>query len=215
MEFQNQKGFSLCELLVVLAIFIIVVIAISYLHLLTQQAYQKGQDLAEISQNGRVILERITREIRQAKELVTELADEETGASSTLEFEDGHTPAPPRYQELGSEYYYIRYYIPADTQNLNRQYRVYCFDNCDFTNCQPQSDTCTNVCPSTGYHRWNATRESPTPTSTHPCVLEDRTIGEYVAGLGFWGWPVINVSTSLEKEDKSINLRTKVFGRNL
>lgn len=214
-QFSNcVKGFTLTEMIIVVTIFVLIVVAVFSAQALSQRTFREGERAAEIIQNGRVILERMTREIRQATELVTELADEETGATSTIEFEDGHTPVPPRYQGLGSKYYYIYYSIAPDTKELKRQYRVYCFDNCDFANCQPQSDTCTDVCPDTGYHRWNTTRETA-PTSTHPCVLEERTIGEYLAGLGFWGWTVINVSTTLEKENKIINLRTRVFGRNL
>ena len=209
---KTQRAFTLTEMIVAITIFVLIVVAVFSAHTLSQRAYREGERAAEISQNGRVILERMAREIRQAKELVTNLSYSETEATSSLEFEDGHIPIPSRYQDLGSEYYYIRYHIPAGTQDLERQYRVYCFDSCDFTNCQPQSATCTNVCSS--YHRWNATQET-TPTSTHPCVLEDKIIGEYLTGLGFWGSSVISVSTTLEKEDKSINLKTKVYGRNL
>lgn len=209
---KKLNGFTLTELLVMIGIFLIVMVAIYSAHVLSQRAYRESETAAEITQNGRVILERMVREIRQAKEIVTELYYDETGATSTLEFEDGHTPILSRYQGLGSDHYYIRYYIPTSTNELRRQYRVYCFDDCQFDNCQPQSDVCTNVCSS--YHRWNSTQEI-TPTSTHPCVLEDKTIGEYVVGLEFWDLPVINTSITLEKNQKRINLRTKIFGRNL
>lgn len=196
-----QSGFTLTEMVVAITIFVLIITAVYSAYTLSHRAYREGQSAAEITQNGRVILERTAREIRQAKEIITELADDETGATSTIEFEDGHTPIPSSYQELGSDYYYVRYYVNGN--EFRRQYRVYCFDDCG---------QLPNVCSS--YHRWNAIRET-TPTSTHPCILEDRAIGEYVAGLEFWGLPVINVSATLEKDQKRIDLRTKIFSRNL
>jgi hypothetical protein len=63
----------------------------------------------EISQNGRVILDRLAREIRQAEEIVGEPSNE-------IMFEDGHTE---RLQ-------YIRYYL--QDQNLKRQQIIYYFE---------------------------------------------------------------------------------------
>jgi len=190
MEFQNQKGFSLCELLVVLAIFIIVVIAISSLHLMTQQAYQKGQDLAEVNQNGRVILERMTREIRQAKELVTELPDALDSeippqATDSCEFEDGHGPEP---------YHYIRYF-KQDKEAKREVKRYYFASNPD------------------EFLPWNATSSEEDLVAT--TTEGPETTGEYVLDLKFWGSPVINIFLTLEKNDKKIDLNTKIFGRNL
>jgi type II secretory pathway pseudopilin PulG len=203
---KKQLGFTLTEVLVIIVIFGFVVGAVYSGYILSQRSYREVEKLAEITQNGRVILERIIREIRQAREMVTELSPSESEATSILEFEDGHTPVPTRYQELGSQYYYIRYYIPTGTKNLNRQYIVYCSDECDFTNCQPASETCTNVC--SNYYRWNA-------PLVHPCILEDRSIGEYVKELKFWGFTTISLSLTLEKGGKEIKLRTKILGRNL
>lgn len=200
---KKSKGFTLTEVLVMIAIFLIVTVAIYSAHVLSQRAYRESEMMAEITQNGRVILERMTREVRQAKEIAFELPLTRTDATTTIEFEDGHTPIPSPYGQLNSDYYYIRYYLAADSHDVKRQYRVYCFDTCG---------TFPNVC--TSYHRWNATRET-TPTSTHPCVLEEKIIGEYVSNLKFWGSRIINIFITLEKANKKIDLETKVFGRNL
>ena len=68
-----QLGLTLTELLVTITIFILITVIIYSTHILSQQSYREGEKAAEITQNGRVVLERVTREIRQAKEIVTEL----------------------------------------------------------------------------------------------------------------------------------------------
>jgi len=195
----SSGGFTLTEMIVAITIFVLIVVSISSIHSLSQKSYRETEAMAEITQNGRVILERMTREIRQAKEMVTELGDTEAEATSTIEFEDGHIPSLCENLAPGSDHYYIRYYLNSQSKEVKRQCRVYVFDP---------------FCATTTYYRWNATRET-TPTTTNPCNLDDKTIGEYVDSLGFWGLSLINASTTLEKEGKSINLRTKVYGRNL
>ena len=262
------KGFSLIESIMAIIIFSLIIVVIYSVYLFNQQAYKEGEKIAEITQNGRVVLERITREVRQAKEIVTPLPQIDQGESnpSEIEFQDGHIPsisitgtaqagatstitlasdfsATADYyngmfikitgstgqgqvrkiieydgstkiavvQEdwdvvpdstsvylLGSEYYYIRYYIPGGTNEIHRQYRVYCFDSCD---------TCNS------YFHWSDTRIE-VPTNTSPCVLEERIIGEYAADLSFWGSSVINIFITLTKGEQEIDLSTKIFGRN-
>lgn len=188
-------GFTLTEVIVALAIFVLILVSI-YLGLtLSQKGYREGEKLAEITQNGRVALERMTREIRQAKEIVTQLPSDESDATSTVEFQEGHRPPICPSVEPETEYYYIRYYLSGN--KLKRLCQVYCLDECQ---------SLPTVCSS--YHEWNE-------TGVHPCFLEEKTIGEYLNSLGFWGFPVINVSTTLKKDDKFLNLRTKIYGRNL
>jgi prepilin-type N-terminal cleavage/methylation domain-containing protein len=197
----SQLGFTLTEVLVSITIFVLIIVVIYSIYIFNQRSYQEGEQAAEINQNGRVILERMTREIRQAKEIVTNLpqAPDNPGnpAPSEIEFQDGHTPYP--YQALGSDYYYIRYFIPEGSNELKRQYRVYCFEECDICNT---------------YFRWNDTRLEGQET-THPCNLEEIAIGECVSDLKFWGVNSINIFISLSKNNKEINLKTNVLGRNL
>lgn len=262
------KGFSLVESIMAIIIFVLIIVVIYSVYLFNQQAYKEGEKIAEITQNGRVVLERITREVRQAEEIVTPLPQIDQGESnpSEIEFQDGHIPSvsiigtaqggtvntitlssdsststdyyngmfikitgntgqgqvrkiieydglikTAVVQEdwdivpdntslylLGSEYYYIRYYIPGGTNEIHRQYMVYCFDSCD---------VCDN------YFHWKDTRIE-VPTSTSPCVLEERIIGEYAADLSFWGSNVINIFITLTKGEQEIDLSTKIFGRN-
>lgn len=198
-----SKGFTIIEVTVTISILIIVIMAVLGISFLGQRFYQHGEARAEILQNGRIISERMARELRQADELVTQLPQvpdqPENPPSKEIEFQDGHLPSP--YAYLGSEYYYIRYYIAEGTNEVHREYIVYCFDAC-------------GVCSE--YFRWNDTKmEGEVEAGTFPCQLEDRIIGEYAQDMSFWGAGLINISLTLQKDSEQIDLNTKVLGRNL
>jgi len=185
-----------------MAIFAIAMILIFSIYLTSQKFYQKTETSAEILQNSRVILERITRELRQTQDIITALPQVPDNPSSPpvseIEFQDGHIPSP--YASLGSDYYYIRYYLSEDTKEVNREYKVYCFDDCS---------TCTT------FFKWNdAQTIEGVITPVHSCVLEDRTIGEFAVEIKFWGAGVINISLKLEKSNEQMSFQTSVFGRN-
>jgi len=189
----NLKGFTLTELLVTIAIFLIIITAIYSVYNLSQKSYRESESIAEINQNGRVILERIIREIRQSKTIVTELSDSEVGAVDSVEFQNGHDISSVNY---------IKYFID-DIQNIiYREEVAYYFS----VSGDPEN-------PDT-YVSWNSI---PPPGET----LESLTlngpdaIGEYVVDLDFWGTKNINVRINLEKNSKNLTLKTKVFGRNL
>ncbi|MCD6270219.1 prepilin-type N-terminal cleavage/methylation domain-containing protein [bacterium] len=192
-------GFTLVEMIIVIAIFILVSFSVFEIYIFGQKFYQQQSDKAELLQNGRIILERLSREIRQAEEIVTTLPlAYGSNLPNEVEFQDGHFPSP--YQSLCSEYYYIRYYLATSTNEFRRQYLVYCFDDCS---------TCSD------YFRWNDTKiVGGDTTSTHPCLLEDRIIGEYVDKIEFWKDGPINVIITLKKAGSQLKLRTKIFGRN-
>ena len=187
---------TLIELLITIAIFTFVVVVIFSVYLSAQKFYQYGEENAEILQNGRIAMERMTREIRQADEIISQIPQTpdipESPPLTELEFEDGH---------IDDDYYYIRYYLSTTTNELIRQYRVYCFDSCI-------------VCED--YFRWNDSYIQGEETIyTHPCNIEERLISEYITDLRFWGTNIINIFLNLEKNQKNIQMETKIFGRNL
>lgn len=62
----NQRGFTLLEMLVSSAVFVIVLFAV-YLMLMTSQiTYARGENKVEIQQNARVAMQRMAREIRMS-----------------------------------------------------------------------------------------------------------------------------------------------------
>lgn len=202
MNNKKQTGFTLVEVLVAMAIFAIAVVLIFSIYLTSQKFYQKTETKAEILQNARVVLERMTRELRQTQSIVTTLPQVPDNPSSPptseIEFQDGHNPSP--YAELGSDYYYIRYYISTSTGEIIREYKVYCFDDCQ---------TCS------AYFKWNDIQLiDGVSTSVHGCSLEDRVVGEFVKEIKFWGAGVINISLKLQKLNEQIDFQTNVFGRN-
>jgi len=93
---KNRKSFTLLEVLIIIFISSLVFIAILEIYLAGQKLYSLGENRAEILQNGRIILERISRELRQAKEIVTPLPQVDNNPDfpppSEIEFQDGHTP---------------------------------------------------------------------------------------------------------------------------
>jgi len=88
-----KTGFTLTEVLVVTIILVLIVVTIFTVHTFSQRGYREGEELAELTQNGRVILERISREIRQTKEIIPLFPDTETNATSNIQFQDGHIPS--------------------------------------------------------------------------------------------------------------------------
>ncbi len=88
----HQKGFTLTEIIIVVAIFSLIIVTVFSIYILNQQAYIEGEIKGEIIQNGRVILERMSREIRQARGIVTQLPEEKINPPSEIKFHDGHLP---------------------------------------------------------------------------------------------------------------------------
>ncbi len=186
-------GFTLTEVLVTITILGLVMGAVYVAFLLNQRAYQEGEKAAELIQNGRVILERMTREIRQAREIVTELSDDATGATSTIKFEDGHDI---------SFIHYINYFRDDNDKTIKREVIAYYFSLSGDPN------------TTSTYQAWDAV--PPDGETLETTTLEGpEIIGEYAIDLKLWGLMNINISLILEKKEKSINLNTKVFGRNL
>lgn len=88
---QKLPGFTLVELVVAIAGGVLVLFALLDIFFIARQALQTGGTREELVQNGRVALERLARDLRQADELVTALPANE------IEFQDGHDAAALTY----------------------------------------------------------------------------------------------------------------------
>jgi len=185
---KKQNGFTLIELLIAITISVILFMILASSYSLSQKIYTKTDIKAEITQNGRVILDRTIRELRQTPDIVTELPEDNSNASAIgheIMFQDGHDT---------SNINYIRYFL--DGNNLNRQEIYYYFSE----------DPSVHV-------SWNAKdRDGSDPqlASSTP-----RIIGEYVDDMEFWGKKLININLYLSKGNESEILYTAVYGRNL
>ncbi|MBU4204719.1 hypothetical protein KKH26_00860, partial [Patescibacteria group bacterium] len=78
------------EIIIVTAIFTIIAGVIFSAIIYSQKSYALGGNVAQSIQNGRVIIERISREIRQAKKIITPLPEERINPSGEINFQDGH-----------------------------------------------------------------------------------------------------------------------------
>ncbi len=169
-----------------MAIFSLVLGTIYGVYNLSQKAYTTEENMIVINQNGRVVFERLSREIRQATEIVTELPDEEASATSTIMFEDGHISEP---------YHYIRYF--QDNSLIKREVIGFYFSE----------DYDETLVP------WDAV-PPPGQILLVKTTQEAQTIGEYVTQLKFWGSEMVNIILNLNKKENNLRLRTNIFGRN-
>lgn len=182
---KTENGFTLAEVLVVISIFCILIVLIFSIYILCQRAYYVGDAKAEIDQNGRIAFDRLSREIRQAKEIVTEMTETDSNPANEIMFEDGHNTG---------EINYIRYYLNGS--DLYRQVIYYYFD----------------VAP-TAHVSWNSEDQSGDPPSSS--ISENKLIAEYFQTLEFYQPNAINVYAELLKNTHYLYITTKVFGRNL
>lgn len=179
-------GFTLIEVSVTMAILSLVLGSIYGVYNLSQKAYTIEENMVEITQNGRVVFERLSREIRQAVEIVTELQNEEASATSTIMFEDGHITEP---------YNYIRYF--QDGSLIKREVIGFYFSG----------DSEETLVPLDAV-------PPPSQTLMVKTIQEVQTIGEYAAQLKFWGSGVVSIVLELNKKENNLRLKTSIFGRN-
>ncbi|MEK7212726.1 MAG: hypothetical protein AAB686_03545, partial [Patescibacteria group bacterium] len=144
----------------------------------------------ELTQNGRVILDRIARELRQAPGVVTPLPatnnDPETIPDEII-FQDGHD---------SSQVQYIRYYL--DGTDVKRQILGYILPGA----VEPYI-----------YQYQSAVDQYGQPAV--PLTLEDKLAGENFSDLEFWGDRLININLYLSKDSQTETINTSIFGRNL
>lgn len=181
-----KKGFTLIELLITIAIFLMIMAAVYSSFSLSQKASKESQDSAEITQNGRVIIEKISREIRQVKEIVGDFPDTRESAVSSIIFEDGH---------ITDSYHYVHYF--KSDGEIKREVLGFYFSADPLQELQP----------------WDAL-PPPDETLETKTLEAEAVIGEWVEKLEFWGSDVVNISLTLTKKAKTLVLGTKIFCRN-
>jgi len=183
------NGFTLLEVMLAVSLSLIIFFSVAYTYEISQNAYFKTDVKAEITQNGRTIIDRLVRELRQTPDIVTNLPinnNDPATLAHEIMFQDGHDT---------SQIKYIRYYL--DTPSLiKKQIIAYSFDDA-----------------STTYVFWQATDINGNPPTIH--ILENKIIGEYVQDIEFWGENLININLYLNKNNQQEIIYTAVYGRNL
>ena len=184
----KAAGFTLLEVIASISLFTIVIILASNMYLVTQNAYNKNSNIAELTQNARVSLDRISRELRQSSNIVTTLPetndDPNNPPTNQIFFQDGHDT---------NQITYLRYYL--DGTNLMREHKAYYFNE------EPSIYVTYNSLDQGG--------DAPLE------IIDDRVVGEYFTELNFWGADgLINISLSLAKNQNVFAIKTSVFSRN-
>lgn len=184
-------GFTLTEVLVASAVMVVALFVVYQLSEISHRSYLAAESRSELSQNGRVVLDRLVREFRQTQDLLTALPDVPDDPlfppPSEIKFRDGHTPEVITY---------IRYWHDPASASISREVTAYFFP----------SDPGT-------YVPFNAVDEFGQPASS--TVLESRTIGEYVEALRLWGPSLLTIELDLHEGTATTTLRTQVVGRNV
>lgn len=183
---RNKKGFTLTELLISVVIGLLIMLIVSAIFVLNQRVVRKSNTKAELTQNARITLDLMAREIRQANEIVTILPVDDFDPNliaHELQFEDGHQT---------NFIQYIKYYLSGT--NLKRQIIVYYFD----------------TDPSTYVH-WDDIDPFPPLGQT---TLEDRIIGENFSSLDIFGQGSINIELIMTKNKERVDIKTIINPRN-
>lgn len=186
----SQSGFTLIEIMISLSIVLLIFLLVTSVYTLNQKTYGKTDAKAEIVQNGRVILDRMVREIRQTPDIITQMPSTNSDPDQTpseIMFQDGHDLSDIRY---------IKYYL--DGTDIKRQIIVYYFPR--------QSDYYVRV--------YDTDKEAPHGPPTEQ-ILEEKIVGEYADDIEFWGNGLINISLNLSRSEESAIITTAVYGRNL
>ncbi len=110
----NKQGFTLFETMVSISFFVMIILATLTIFLMAQNIYRIGSAQSELSQNARICLDRVSREIRQSTSIITDFSL--TATSSSIFFQDGHNT---------EQISYITYY--ASSTDLMRKHSAYAF----------------------------------------------------------------------------------------
>lgn len=181
-----QKGFTLIEILISISVSILLFFVLAQVHDISHRTYRSADSKAEIIQNGRVILDRLVREIRQSPEIITEISQDTSEASNEIIFQDGH--------EI-SNINYIRYYVDQN-QLFREEFYFYFSDDASSTHVY--------------FYAKDDSGNDPIISSSTPKI-----IGEYIDEIEFWGNKLININLYLSKGKFIQTINTSAYGRNL
>jgi len=184
----HKQGFTLIELTIAISVSVLLLLVVTATYLVGQKTYNQTDSRAEIIQNGRVIIDRLSREIRQTSDIITELPPNNNTPEvlpDGLTFQDGHETNQTKY---------IRYYLEDHT--IKRQEIIYYFPEVPDT-----------------YVYWHETNQEGNPPIMK--ITDDRIIGEYIDDIEFWGDKLININLYLSKNEETQIINTAIYGRNL
>lgn len=185
----NKNGFTLLETLIALTVGVTLLALVLAVYVLTLTTTQNSEDRSELSQNSRVIIERLTRDLRQTRQIATNLPtvanDPDLPPAAEIEVQDGHN---------AGQLQYLRYYQMGS--DLKRQVREYYFAS------DPQILVTYNAKDDFG--NGAAVR-----------TVADNLVGQYVNSIKFYGRDLINIELTLKKNAVKHVTKTTIYVRNL
>ena len=190
----HRNGFSLVELLIALGVSSILVAITVSTYSLFRRGIAQDNSKAQLSQNGRVALDRISREIRVTPQILTQfpdnLADPDPVQPHEIEFQDGFLATSD------TDYLtYHRYWLSGST--LMMDIKQYTF----------QSNPTVRVSATS-----TDTNGNP-PVAT---VLSSQAIAQTVAIFSLYGAKPLEIDiTTSDVTGQSFTLRTTITGRNI
>ncbi|GEM_PF-1875995 len=97
----KRAGYTLAELLIASSVSLVLVAMSTGIYVSVNSQVGQGEVEIVLAQNGRAVIDRISRDVRQAVDFATEIPAERVDAVSAIEFEDGHSvsQAGPTYIE--------------------------------------------------------------------------------------------------------------------
>jgi len=184
----NLRGFTLIEMTTVIGVTVLLVFILYQVLLVSNNSFRAGDQGLELIQNGRIVLDRLSRELRQSVEIVTVMPVTKTDPlldpPTEILFQDGHNL---------TDIQYIRYYL--DGTDLKRQRIVYTFSE------EPNT-----------YVYWDAIDAfSQSPDAT---VIDEKIIAEYISNIIYYGADLKNIEIFLNLGDSATHFFTSIWGRN-
>jgi hypothetical protein len=122
--------------------------------------------------------------------------------TATIDYNWTASPDITSVYKIDSSFYYIRYYQDTNN-NISREITTCCFSEDHLTCVLPETYVSCQALPPQGQ------------TLLETALEQARVIGEYVSDLEFYGARVINIFMGLALKSETMQLETKVFGRNL
>ena len=176
------------ELLIALACGVLIFGGVLAIFSLARTALEREGRRAELNQNGRIAIERISRELRQAEAFVTSipLTDmiQEFPPPSSFEFLDGHDP---------DSLTYLRYHLEGTL--LYREVSYYSFST------DPGVHVPVILLDQDG--------NSPQKT-----VVEDAIIAEHLLSIEFFGDKTVTIRVTLQN-NSIVVYQTSITARNI
>ena len=187
----NLPAFTLIETLLAISFIALFCASLFIIYTNTSRYSQAEKTKLELAQNGRILLDRLSRELRQTNEIVSILPatgdDPDNPALTEISFQNGHDT---------NQITYIRYYLSVNQKQVYREHSAYYF-----------SDD-----PDTYVRRDSLNQSGEGPIKI---IFSDEPIADYSKDLAVWGSPLVEIQIQLEHLNQTINSKTAISARNI